>query len=69
MNAGQQPPRPRRERASEDPWTVAYRVVHDLRRDGIRVHRADDRMPEAARHAAALLEALGVGAVVPDDVP
>ena len=35
------PSTPRRERASEDPWTIAYRVVHDLRRDGIRVHFAD----------------------------
>lgn len=32
----------RRERTSEDPWVIAYRVVHDLRRDGIRVHHADD---------------------------
>jgi hypothetical protein len=60
-------PPPRRERASEDPWTVAYRVAHDLRRDGIRVHHADDRMPEAARHAAALLQSLGVQPVVPDE--
>jgi hypothetical protein len=58
---------PRRERASEDPWTVALRVVHDLRRDGIRVPRADDRMPAAVRHAAALLEALGVHAEAPDE--
>jgi hypothetical protein len=56
-----------RERASEDPWTVALRVVHDLRRDGIRVPRADDRMPAAARHAAALLEVLGVRAEAPDE--
>jgi hypothetical protein len=57
----------RRERTSEDPYTVAYRVVHDLRRDGIRVHLADERMPAAARHAARLLEVLGVAAAVPDE--
>lgn len=56
----------RRERASEDPWTIAYRVVHDLRRDGIRVHFADERMPAAA-HAARLLRVLGVAAAVPDE--
>jgi hypothetical protein len=56
-----------RERTGEDPWTVALRVVHDLRRDGIRVHHADDRMPEAARHAAALLESLGVPPAIPDE--
>jgi hypothetical protein len=64
----------RRERTTEDPWTVALRVVHDLRRDGIHVHHADERMPHAARHAAArhaaaLLEALGVAAVIPDENP
>ena len=58
---------PRRERTTEDPWTIAYRVVHDLRRDGIRVHGADDRMPEAARHAAALLQALGVEPKISDE--
>ena len=57
----------RRERTSEDPWTVVFRVVHDLRRDGIRVHHADDRMPAAAAHAARLLEVLGVTATVPDE--
>ena len=56
-----------RGRTGEDPWTVALRVVHDLRRDGIRVHHADDRMPEAARHAAALLESLGVPPAIPDE--
>ena len=57
----------RRERTSEDPYTVAYRVVHDLRRDGIRVHFADERMPAAAYYAARLLAALGVTATVPDE--
>jgi hypothetical protein len=57
----------RRERTSEDPWTIAWRVVHDLRRDGVRVHVADDRMPAAARAAARLLEVLGVAATVPDE--
>jgi hypothetical protein len=57
----------RRERASEDPWTIAYRVVHDLRRDGITVHLAEERMPAAARHAARLLQVLGVAATVPDE--
>ena len=60
-------PPARRERASEDPWTVALRVVHDLRRDGIRVHHADERMPAAARHAARLLEVLGVHAETPEE--
>jgi hypothetical protein len=56
-----------RERTGEDPWTIALRVVHDLRRDGIRVHHADERMPEAARHAAALLESLGVPPAIPNE--
>ena len=57
-----------RERASEDPWTIAHRVVHDLRRDGIRVHFADEWMPAAAaHHAARLLEVLGVAAAIPDE--
>ena len=59
--------RPRRERAAEDPWTVAYRVVHDLRRGGIAVPRAEEHMPAAVHHAARLLWALGVAAVVPDE--
>ena len=57
----------RRERASEDPWTVTLRVVHDLRRDGITVDAPSHRMPAAARHAARLLEVLGVAAAVPDE--
>ena len=57
----------RRERPSEDPWTVAYRVVHDLRRDGIHVHSADERMPAAAACAARLLAALCVAATVPEE--
>jgi hypothetical protein len=57
----------RRERASEDPWTIAYRVVHDLRRDGITVHHGEARMAAAARHAARLLAVLGVVAAVPDE--
>jgi hypothetical protein len=57
----------RRDRTSEDPWTVAWRVLHDLRRDGITVHAPDDRMPAAVRHAARLLEVLGVAATVPDE--
>jgi hypothetical protein len=59
--------RQRRERAAEDPWTIAYRVVHDLRRDGIAVPLADERMPAAAHHAARLRRALGVAAVIPDE--
>ena len=57
----------RRERMSEDPWTVALRAVHDLRRDGITVDASDERMPAAARHAARLLEVLGVATAVPDE--
>lgn len=57
----------RRERTSEDPWTIAYRVAHDLCRDGITVHYAEARMAAAARHAARLLAALGVAAAVPDE--
>jgi hypothetical protein len=57
----------RRERASEDPWTIALRVVHDLRRDGIRVHHSEQRMHNAIRHAALLLEAFGVHAEAPDE--
>lgn len=57
----------RRERHSEDPWTVALRVIHDLRRDGVTVDAASHRMPAAVRHAARLLEVLGVAAAVPDE--
>ena len=60
-------PPARRERASEDPWTIAYRVVHDLRRDGIAVPCAEARMAAAARHAAHLLAVLDVAAAVPDE--
>jgi hypothetical protein len=60
-------PPARRERTSEDPWTVAYRVVHDLRRDGVTVDAASHRMPVAVRHAARLLEVLGVAATMPDE--
>jgi hypothetical protein len=57
----------RRERASEDPWTIVLRVVHDLRRDGVRAHFADERMPAAAALAARLLEVLGVHAEAPEE--
>jgi hypothetical protein len=57
----------RRERSSEDPWTVTLRVVHDLRRDGIAVDLAGDSLARATRHAAALLFALGVHAEAPDE--
>ena len=60
-------PPARRERASEDPWTVTLRVVHDLRRDGIAVDPPSHRMPAAVRYAALLLEVLGVAATVPDE--
>jgi hypothetical protein len=56
-----------RERASEDPWTIVLRVVHDLRRDGIRADAPTHRMPAAVRHAARLLEVLGVHAEAPDE--
>jgi hypothetical protein len=58
---------PRRQRTSEDPWTLACRVVHDLRRDGIAVASPDTVMPTLAHLAAAMLAALGVAAVVPDE--
>jgi hypothetical protein len=54
-----------RERASEDPWTIVLRVVHNLRRDGIRADTPAHRMPAAVRHAARLLEVLGVHAERP----
>ena len=57
----------RRERVSEDPWTVMLRVVHDLRRDDITVDAPRHRMPAAVRYAALLLEVLGVAATVPDE--
>ena len=57
----------RTERASEDPWTIVLRVVHDLRRDGIRADAPTHRMPAAVRHAALLLEVLGVHAEAPDE--
>ena len=57
----------RRERTSEDPWTIVHRVVHDLRRDGIHADAPANRMLAAVRHAALLLEVLGVTAAVPDE--
>ncbi len=67
MSSTLEPRPPARERGSEDPWTVALRVVHDLRRDGVRVRDDLPRMQQAVTHAHALLEALGVHAEVPDD--
>ena len=46
----------RRQRTSEDPWVLACRVVHDLRRDGIAVHSPDAVMGTLAALAAAMLE-------------
>jgi hypothetical protein len=57
---------PHRQRQSEDPWTIACRVVHDLRRDGIAVTAPEVVMPTLAHLAAAMLAALGVAALVPD---
>ncbi len=31
-----------------DPWSIAYRVLHDLRRDGLKIHVADG-LPDAAQ--------------------
>jgi hypothetical protein len=60
---------PHRQRVSEDPWVIAARVVHDLRRDGIRVTAPEPVMPTLAHLAAAMLAALGVAAAVPDEEP
>jgi hypothetical protein len=60
-------PKDVRHRSSEDPYTVALRVVHDLRRDGIAVEVAGDSLARATRHAADLLMALGVHPEAPDE--
>jgi len=45
-------------------------IMHDLSSHGIKSHYgAEADLGAAAQHAAALLEALGVAAVVPDDEP
>jgi hypothetical protein len=47
-----------------DPWAVVNLVMHDLSSHGIKSrYGAETDLGEAARHAALLLEALGVAAV------
>jgi len=60
-------PAEHRLRLTEDPHTIAHRLIHDLHRDGIRVEHPDDSMPVLVQLAAAMLNALGVLARVPDD--
>ena len=65
---GQQPGQREPDRPQCDPWSVVTRTMHDLSRDGIKSrYGAEAHLGEAVRHAARLLEALGVAAVVPDD--
>ncbi|HEX9539604.1 MAG TPA: hypothetical protein VGA04_15695 [Streptosporangiaceae bacterium] len=32
-----------------DPWSTAHRVLHDLRRDGLKIQVADGLLPDAAQ--------------------
>ena len=57
----------RSERVTEDPHTIAHRLIHDLRRDGIRVRVTDSTLPVLVQLATAMLNALGIPARVPDD--
>ena len=51
-----------------DPWSVVTVIMHDLSAHGIKSRYGSEAdLGEAAGHAAALLEALGVAAVIPDD--
>jgi hypothetical protein len=53
-----------------DPWSVVTLVMHDLSAHGIKsAYREETDLGAAVQHAAALLEALGVAPVVPDDEP
>jgi hypothetical protein len=51
-----------------DPWGVVTVVMHDLSAHGIKnTYGPETDLGTAVQHAAALLEALGVAAVIPDD--
>jgi hypothetical protein len=51
-----------------DPWAVVTLVMHDLSAHGVKSRYGPETdLGEAAQHAALLLEALGVAAVIPDD--
>jgi hypothetical protein len=51
-----------------DPWTVVNVVLHDLASHGVKNHYgAEASLGGAVMAAAALLESLGVAAVVADD--
>jgi hypothetical protein len=55
-------------RPKADPWGVVTVVMHDLSAHGIKSHYGSEAVLGAAvQAAAALLESLGVAAVVPDD--
>lgn len=57
-------------RPHADPWSVVTVIMHDLSSHGIKSRYGPEAdLGAAAQHAAALLEALGVAAVVPDDEP
>jgi len=50
-----------------NPWTVVNLTMHDLSSHGIKSRFGTEAdLGAAAQHAALLLEALGVAAVVPD---
>lgn len=59
----------RRERATEDPWVIVHRVIHDLNRDGIRINATDGAEAALIQLAAAMLAALGITPAVPDEGP
>jgi hypothetical protein len=51
-----------------DPWTIIALVTHDLSAHGIKASYGPEvDLRVAVTHAAALLEALGVAAVVPEE--
>lgn len=57
-------------RPQYDPWGVVNVVMHDLSSHGVKSRFGPEaNLGEAAQHAAALLESLGVTPAVPDDTP
>jgi hypothetical protein len=53
-----------------DPWSVVTMVMHDLSAHGIKsVYGPEAVLGAAVQAAAALLESLGVAAIVPEDQP
>jgi hypothetical protein len=56
------------DRPQADPWGVVHLVLHDLSSHGVKTYFGPEAsLGGAVMAAVALLESLGVAAVVPDD--